>query len=203
MKHFSDEELVRLYIETQQNAYFERLYERYCDKVYRKCLSFTKDPVRAEDLAHDVFLKLVVKLSSFREQAKFSTWLYSITYNYCTDQQRSTNLRREVYVDEGWERLDTGADDENELTELAELEAQQLQRALEQMSANEQTMLLMKYQDDVSIRELADFNGMTESAVKMRLKRSRDKLRKYYLEGAVFWLLLAIKAALSFRWPFR
>ena len=203
MKHFSDEELVNLYIETQQNAYFERLYERYCDKVYRKCLSFTKDPARAEDLAHDVFLKLVVKLSTFQGQAKFSTWLYSITYNYCTDQLRSSNKHREVFMDEGWERLDVKTDDENDLTELAELEARQLQRALEQLPADEQTMLLMKYQDDVSIREIAALNGLTESAVKMRLKRSRDKLRKYYLESALFWLLLAIRAALSFRWPFR
>ncbi|MFD2932764.1 RNA polymerase sigma factor [Spirosoma flavum] len=197
----SDEELVRLYVETQRNIYFEQLYERYCDKVYRKCLSFTKDTIRAEDLTHDVFLKLVVKLSSFREQSKFSTWLYSITYNYCTDQLRSYNLRREVHMDDGWERLDVGEDDG--LSELAELEAQQLERALHRLPPEEQTMLLMKYQDDISIRELATFNGLTESAVKMRLKRSRDKLRKHYLEGAVFWLLIAIKVALSIRWPFR
>jgi RNA polymerase sigma factor (sigma-70 family) len=201
MDTISDEELVRLYVETQRNAYFERLYERYCDRVYRKCLSFIKDPVRAEDLTHDIFLKLVVKLSSFREQAKFSTWLYSITYNYCTDQLRSQNLRREVYMDDGWERLDVGNDDG--LAELAELEAKQLQKALHQLPPEEQTMLLMKYQDDISIRDIADLNGLTESAVKMRLKRSRDKLRKHYLEGAVFWLLIAIKVALSIRWPFR
>ncbi|GAB3784482.1 RNA polymerase sigma factor [Spirosoma horti] len=201
MDTISDEELVRLYVETQRNAYFERLYERYCDRVYRKCLSFIKDPVRAEDLTHDIFLKLVVKLSSFREQAKFSTWLYSITYNYCTDQLRSQNLRREVYMDDGWERLDVG--NEDGLAELAEMEAKQLQIALHQLPADEQAMLLMKYQDDISIRDIADLNGLTESAVKMRLKRSRDKLRKHYLEGAVFWLLIAIKVALSIRWPFR
>lgn len=201
MEQISDEELVRLYVDTQQNIYFERLYERYCDKVYRKCLSFTKDPVRAEDLTHDIFLKLVVKLSSFREQAKFSTWLYSITYNYCTDQLRSQNLRREVYIDDGWERLDVGTDDG--LAELAEMEAQQLERALHQLPPDEQTMLLMKYQDDISIRDIANLNGLTESAVKMRLKRSRDKLRKHYIEGVMFWLLIAIKAALSIRWPFR
>lgn len=201
MNTISDEELVRLYVETQRNTYFERLYERYCDKVYRKCLSFTKDPLRAEDLTHDIFLKLVVKLSSFREQAKFSTWLYSITYNHCTDQLRSQNLRREVYMDDGWERLDVGNDDG--LAELAEMEAKQLQKALRQLPLEEQTMLLMKYQDDISIRDIADLNGLTESAVKMRLKRSRDKLRKHYLEGAVFWLLVAIKVALSIRWPFR
>lgn len=201
MQHFSDEELVRLYVETQRNIYFEKLYERYCDKVYRKCLSFTKDPLRAEDLTHDIFLKLVVKLSSFREQAKFSTWLYSITYNYCTDQLRSHNLRREVYMDDNWERLDVESDDG--LAEMAEMEARQLEKALHQLAPEEQTMLLMKYQDDISIRDIASINGLTESAVKMRLKRSRDKLRKNYLEGAVFWLLLAIKVALSIRWPFR
>ena len=201
MEKFSDEELVRLYVETQRNTYFEQLYERYCDKVYRKCLSFTKDPVRAEDLTHDIFLKLVVKLSSFREQAKFSTWLYSITYNYCTDQLRSHNLRREVYMDDNWERLEVESDDG--LAEIAEMESKQLERALQKLAPEEQTMLLMKYQDDISIRDIASINGLTESAVKMRLKRSRDKLRKNYLESAVFWLLLAIKVALSIRWPFR
>ena len=201
MENFSDEELVRLYVETQRNTYFERLYERYCDKVYRKCLSFTKDPARAEDMTHDIFLKLVVKLSSFREQSKFSTWLYSITYNYCTDQLRHQSQRQEVYMDDNWERLEVDSDDG--LADMAEMEAQQLERALHQLAPEEQTMLLMKYQDDISIRDIASINGLTESAVKMRLKRSRDKLRKNYLEGALFWLLLAIKVALSIRWPFR
>lgn len=201
MEHITDEELVRLYVTTQQNIYFEHLYKRYCDKVYRKCLSFTKDPARAEDLTHDVFLKLVVKLSGFREQAKFSTWLYSITYNYCTDQLRSQNLRKEVYVDDNWDRVDVNLNDD--LGDLAEMEAQRLEQALHKLPADEQHILLMKYQDDVSIREIASLSGLTESAVKMRLKRSRDKLRKYYLEGVIFWLLVAAKAALSLRWPFR
>ena len=196
-KDITDEELVRRYLETQRNEYFERLYERYCDKVYRKCLSFSKNNAQAEDLTHDIFLKLVMKLGSFKEQAKFSTWLYSITYNYCADYARSTNRHREVYVDDGWERMDLSADDG--LAELAEMEAQQLKKALEKMPFDEQTMLLMKYQDDISIREIAEVQGLTESAVKMRLKRSRDKLRKHYLEGAVFWLLIALKALLSIR----
>ena len=201
MKHYSDEELVRLYVETQKNAYFEQLYERYSDKVYRKCLSFTKDPVQAEDLTHDIFLKLVIKLGGFKEQAKFSTWLYSITYNHCTDHMRSPQRRTEVFMDEGWERLDVGSDDG--LAELAELEAQKLKQAMEKLDPAEQSLLLMKYQDNISIREIADLSGITESAVKMRLKRTRDKVRKYYLEGALFWLLLAIKMAFSIRWPFK
>lgn len=201
MEHISDEDLVRFYVETQKNTYFERLYQRYCDKVYRKCLSFTKDPAIAEDLTHDIFLKLVIKLGGFKGQAKFSTWLYSITYNHCTDHVRSPRNRKEIYIDEGWERLDVGSDDG--LAEIAELEAEQLKKAMEKLIPDEQSLLLMKYQDDISIREIADLKGITESAVKMRLKRSRDKLRKYYMEGAVFWLLAALKAALTIRWPFR
>lgn len=200
MKEFSDEELVHLFIETQQNSYFERLYGRYCDKVYRKCLSFTNDSLKAEDLTHDIFLKLVVKLGSFKEQAKFSTWLYSITYNHCTDHIRSATYRNEIYGDNGWERFEMVEDN---LAEIAEMEAQRLKRALENMPPDERSLLLLKYQDDVSIREIAAMSGLTESAVKMRLKRSRDKLRNYYLESTVLWFLLAIKAILAIRWPLR
>ncbi|RIV27306.1 RNA polymerase sigma factor [Fibrisoma montanum] len=201
MKGIADEELVSLYIQTQRNAYFEALYERYCDKVYRKCLSFTKDPVRAEDMAHDIFLRLVIKLGSYQGQAKFSTWLYSITYNYCVDHVRSSRHRHEIYMDEGWEPVELS--DDEDLSEIAELQVQQLQRAMSQLTPEEQSILMMKYQDDFSIRDIADMQKTTESAVKMRLKRTRDKLRKYYLEGAVFWLLLALKAVFSVKWPFR
>ncbi len=197
MKEFSDEKLARLFIETQQNVYFERLYGRYCDKVYRKCLSFTKDASKAEDLTHDIFLKLVVKLGSFKEQAKFSTWLYSITYNHCTDHIRSASHRNEVYRDEGWERIESMDDN---LAEIAEMEAQRLKQALEHMPPDERSLLLLKYQDDVSIREIAEMNGLTESAVKMRLKRSRDRLRKYYMESAILCLLLLIGVIIAVRW---
>jgi RNA polymerase sigma factor (sigma-70 family) len=202
MKPATDEELVRLYISTQQNQHFEQLYARYCDKVYRKCLSFTKDPMKAEDFTHDIFLRLIVKLGSFKEQSKFSTWLYSITYNYCTDQLRTPQKKSEVYMDEGWERVgDTLTEDDE--SELAEMAASDIRKAMEKLSPEERSLLMLKYQDDVSIREIAQAYDLTESAVKMRLKRSREKLRKYYLEGAVLWLLLVLKMILSLRWPMR
>jgi RNA polymerase sigma factor (sigma-70 family) len=198
MKQYTDEELVRLYIDTQRNQYFEALYSRYCDKVYRKCLSFTKDPARAEDFTHDIFLKLIVKLGGFKEQAKFSTWLFSVTYNYCTDH---TRVRRggEVLTDEIERLPDLGDDNE---AEIAEMEAAGLRRALEHLTPDEKSLLMMKYQDDFSIRDIADMSNITESAVKMRLKRAKDKLRKHYLEGVVMWLLLALKY-LATKWPLR
>ncbi|MFB0907317.1 MAG: sigma factor [Spirosomataceae bacterium] len=56
--------------------------------MFRKCYSFVKDTVKAQDYTHDIFIKLSVKIGTFKETARFSTWLYSITYNFCMDQLR-------------------------------------------------------------------------------------------------------------------
>ncbi|GAB3503339.1 RNA polymerase sigma factor [Spirosoma knui] len=183
MQTYSDEELVSNYLETQENDYFEQLYERYCHKVHRKCLSFTKDSSQAQDLTQDIFLRLMLKLKGFKQQAKFSTWLYSITYNYCTDQVRTPRYRQETLMDEGWETLDLNADDG--APEQEELEAWQLQQAMLRLAPDDQDLLQQKYQEDLSIRELAIRHSITESAVKMRLKRSRDRLRQYYAEQRI------------------
>lgn len=187
----SDEELVQLYVETQRNFYFEQLYERYADKVYRKCLSFVKDSAKAEDFTHDIFIKLIVKLGTFKEDARFSTWLYSITYNYCMDQLRVAKKRGEIYSDEELEMADSV--DLNTVFDEGDVEVKRLNKAMDHLSADEKSILMMKYQDDLSIRDIADIFRVTESAVKMRLLRSREKLRKKYLETAVFWGLLCAK----------
>jgi RNA polymerase sigma factor (sigma-70 family) len=191
MKHLSDEELVQLYISTQRNSYFEALYTRYCDKVFRKCLSFTKNRERAEDFTHDIFIRVATKLGSFREQAKFSTWLYSVTYNYCMDQLRSPK-QKEVFSDDPYETLANYADDED--SDMAEMEAQRLNQALDYLTPDERGLLMMKYQDDISIREIAEGQKLTESAVKMRLMRAKEKLRRRYVEALIFWVLVGIKA---------
>lgn len=178
MQNFTDEELVTLYLETRQEAYFNDLYARYCHKVHRKCLSFIKDETQATDLTQDIFLRLLLKINSFKQQSKFSTWLYAITYNYCTDQLRLPSRRLErqsgVDVETMYGKADEG------LADIDELVAQQLAQALNHLPVEERNMLLLKYEQEVSIRELAALHALTESAVKMRLKRSRDRLKRHY-----------------------
>lgn len=195
VKKLTDEQLVAHFIETQKNLYFEQLYDRYSDKVYRKCLSFVKDDAKAEDFTHDIFLKLVLNLGSYKETAKFSTWLYSITYNYCIDQTRVSKKYSEVGLDENFDLPD---DDDD--AEMAELEAQQLNKAMKQILPEEKSILMMKYQDDLSIKEISDSLEISESAVKMRLLRAKEKLRKVYLEGVLFWGVIIAKAASLFLW---
>ncbi|MBB3838635.1 MULTISPECIES: RNA polymerase sigma factor [Runella] len=195
MNHYTDEQLVRMYVDTQRNTFFEALYERYADKVYRKCLSFVKDQAKAEDFTHDIFLKLIVRIGTFKESSKFSTWLFSITYNYCMDQLR---LTKKMAEDELTETIDV-AEDGDDIEEI-EMDAKRLRQALDGISHEERTILLMKYQDDFSIKDIADTFGLTESAVKMRLKRTKEKLKKRYLEGAMFTMLIITKLTILVKW---
>ncbi len=192
-KQYKDEELVSLFIETQRNVYFEEIYERYASKVYRKCYSFIYDTTLAEDFTHDIFLKLVLKLSSYKENSRFSTWLFSITYNYCMDQVRNGKKTGEMLIVEGFDK-----EDELEDHEAIASQDQELRKSLDQISPDEKALLLMKYQDDFSIKDIANAFNISESAVKMRLMRTKDKIKRLYFENLALFVLIIPK--LFFLW---
>jgi RNA polymerase sigma factor (sigma-70 family) len=174
----NDEELIRMYLHTQQNNYFEVLYNRYVSKVYSRCLSLTKDVSRAEDYTHDIFLRVYGNLGKFKEHSAFSTWLYSISYNYCMDQIRSANRTLTVSLDDQQEHtLTDSGDNDND-----EAQFQQLAVAMNGITPEETRMLQLKYEEGLDIRAIAEYFSLKDSAVKMRLKRTRDKIRRLYGE---------------------
>lgn len=174
----NDEDLIRLYLHTQQNNYFEVLYERYVSKVYKRCLSLTKDASRAEDYTHDIFIRVYGNLGKFKEQSAFSTWLYSISYNYCMDQIRSANRNATVSLDDEQEHTFVESADQ----EILEAQLQQLASVMHTITPEETRMLQLKYEDGLDIRAIAQHFSLKDSAVKMRLKRTRDKIRRLYGE---------------------
>jgi RNA polymerase sigma factor (sigma-70 family) len=187
-KKYTDEELVKFFISTQENRYFEVIYDRYSDKIYRKCYSFVKDRALAEDFMHDIFLKLILTLANFKESAKFSTYLYAITYNHCIDSIKSVKKAQEVDVD----GMDF-EDDDTQWEETRQMEEQRLSKALNALEPEERSIILMKYQDDLSIKEISDTLKLKESAVKMRLLRIKEKVRKLYVANLLFWGVLLTK----------
>ena len=174
----NDEELIRMYLHTQQNNYFEVIYKRYVSKVYSRCLSLTKDVAKAEDYTHDIFLRVYGNLGKFKEHSAFSTWLYSISYNYCMDQIRSANRNVLVSLDE--QQAHTLVDPTDH--EQMEAQLQQLALVLTNITPAEIQILQLKYEDGLDIRAIARQLALKDSAVKMRLKRIRDKVRRLYVE---------------------
>ncbi|RSK40239.1 RNA polymerase sigma factor [Mangrovimonas spongiae] len=175
----TDEELVAKITQSNNTVLFEILYDRYADLVYNKCYGFAKSADEAKDLTQDVFLKLFVKLSSFKGKSKFSTWLYAFTYNHCVNYvTRNTAKKIEKNAVEAKEIKEESYEEED--YSLYQMKVDKLKIALEEIPPNDKMIILLKYQDYLTINELEGILGIGESAVKMRLKRAKDKLINAY-----------------------
>ncbi|GAB3882511.1 RNA polymerase sigma factor [Spirosoma agri] len=181
----NDEEVIRQYLTTNPNDCFEMLYNRYVGKVYNRCLSLTKDSEKAQDFTHDIFIKMFSRLDKFEERSTFSTWLYSISYNYCMDQIRlgkrltTTSLEDDMNADTEQDAKTSqyvSADDSEDLED----NLQHLNRVMNALPKEESMILRLKYQDGLDIRQIAEQLNLKDSAVKMRLKRSREKVKRIY-----------------------
>ena len=169
----TDEEMIRQYLLQQPTQCFEALYTRYVNKVYGRCLSITQDSEKAQDFTHDIFLKVFDKLASFEQRSSFSTWLYSISFNYCADQLRLAK-RLQVSSLDATDNLNLADTQESQLREDA---FQVVQQAIATLSAQEQNLLSLKYEEGMSVEQIAKLYSIKASAVKMRLKRSRAKVK--------------------------
>jgi len=170
----SDEEIVEMIVQKGRSEIFGVLYERYSDKVYRKCLSFERDRDAAQDLAHDVFVKVFLQLSKFEARSRFSTWLYSVTYNHCVEHHRKKSKMPTTDIDEEY---DIKEFDESAEQELFKYRFDILKKALDKANPEDKAILMMKYQDDFSIKDLMVHLSISESAVKMRLARARERVK--------------------------
>ncbi|MBK8706738.1 MAG: sigma-70 family RNA polymerase sigma factor [Saprospiraceae bacterium] len=171
-----DFEVVHSYLETQASRCFSLLYARYASKIFSKCMTMLKDEALAQDATQEIFMKIFLNLAKFGEKAKFSTWVYSITYNYCIDDIRRKKKQQDVFSGD----VDKAPDREDEIPDEAiyAMEVNQLRHVLKELPAGDRAILLMKYQDDMSIKDIADSIDKTESAVKMQIKRAKEKAHK-------------------------
>ena len=88
LKALGDEEIIKRIRNENMPDYFEVIYEPYYRKVLDKCYSLVKNRSTALELSEDIFSKGYEKLNSFKNLSSFSSWLYSITFNHCTDYLR-------------------------------------------------------------------------------------------------------------------
>jgi len=172
-----DLEVIHSYLEYQASQCFDLLYERYSRKIYAKCISLLKNEAQAKDATQEIFLKVFLNLSRFGEKSRFSTWVYSITYNYCIDSLRRRKKKMALFSDE-MENAPDLAEEEVSDKILLEMEIGKLKAVMEEIPPGDKAILLMKYQDGMSIREIAGILDKTESAVKMKIKRAKAKAQR-------------------------
>lgn len=170
--------LINSVLAGQTNAY-GILVERHQRFVFTLALRFTKNREEAEEVAQDSFVKAYRSLGTFKHNAKFSTWLYSIVYTTAM-----TFLRKK--------RLDTTTlNDQERFLEIpnqgsgfdADLVTKKstysyLNQAIEMLSATDSSLITMFYKSELSLEEIGVIVGSDANTVKVKLFRARTRLKE-------------------------
>src|SRR5437879_4550710 len=90
MKHLSDQELMRI-VQAGDFSPASEIYDRYSSRIYNFAYRFLKNSEAAEDATQEVFVKMLKHANQFHGDAKLSTWLFSITANWCRDYLRKAD----------------------------------------------------------------------------------------------------------------
>lgn len=164
---------------------FRELYDRFRDRVYNVCFRITGNPSDALDASQETFGILFRKISEFRFQSKFSSWVYRIAVNASIDLKRRSSSRKLASLDAFDEPRPAGSgrpEHHDEGVEMplasatrAELE-QEIQRAVSRLSPKLQTVTVLRYVENQSYEEISQTLGISIGTVKSRLARAHDAL---------------------------
>ncbi len=173
----TDEQIVDR-VRSGETRLFDQLVRRYQDPVYGMAARFVGAGADAEDVAQEVFLKVFRSLAGFKGEAKFSTWLYRVTFNQCADWLRRNRRpgRRAAGIDEAGEVRDGRVDLEGSLLESEEKE--RVNRALASLDERYRSVIVLLYYQKLPYEEIATILGVPIKTVETRLYRARKMLRK-------------------------
>ena len=170
-----DEDLVRRYLSGDRAA-FAALVERHERRVYNLALRMTGREEDARDAAQDAFLTVLRKLSSFRGEAAFTTWLHRVTVNACYDLLRKR--QRAPLLDRGGDDMPAieppPVPDHADLSDLSI----DVQRALMQVPEDFRAVMILHDVHDLPQEEVAAIVGVPVGTVKSRLHRGRVALAR-------------------------
>lgn len=174
--HDADAEFMRSFCSGREEAFVE-LYRRYRDRIYNFCRRMLRAPALAEEATQDVFLKLYRARAVYVARSRFSTYLYTIARNHCLNlRARRTETLADEEIGERAERPSPPVGrDPSRLLELGELRTA-LERALGGLPENQRAALILCHYDGLSQREAAEVLGLSESAVKALVHRSKESM---------------------------
>lgn len=179
----TDEQLMLDYSQGHAGA-FDELYRRHKDAIFRFFLRHNIPPTAAEELCHDCWLKIIKQRSLYRDEALFSTWLYTIATNTAIDFFRKQKNRQQTTIDsvDNDLNIDQRADDASPHKTTYSFENQQLQQALfEEISAlplTQRQVFLLKTDAGFSLEDIAYITNEHKEKVKSTWRYAIQKLRK-------------------------
>lgn len=176
MRHLNDQELMRI-VQAGDYSPASEIYDRYSGRIYNFAFRFLKNSEAAEDATQEVFVKMLKHANQFHGDAKLSTWLFSITANWCRDYLRKADNKSKESDD-----VLVTLPAPSELAPDRNLERreseQRVRRALEALTAEQREAILLSRYQGLSYAEIAQIAGCSEGAVKTRVFRAMETLKK-------------------------
>jgi len=150
---------------------FARLVEHYWDRLYRWLYHLAHDQHAAEDLVQETFLKAFAGLKKFQAGTNFGAWLFRIAHNNFANQCRASARRREPLPD------DLPDSQHGPLDRAISTEAlQDVARAINRLPTEFRAALLLRVEEGLSFRQIAEVLDLTEETARWRVFKARQKL---------------------------
>ena len=146
-----------------ETEYFSVLLDRYSRPLYSLIVQIVGCPEDAEELLQDVFLKAFRNLSGYKQECRFSTWLYRIAYNTSISATRKRK-QEFLYIEE------------SAINNVPEEQIECLRKAIDQLEGEEKALITLFYYEEKSLEEISEILKITVGNVKVRLYRTRKKI---------------------------
>ena len=169
---------------------FEEVVRLYQHKVYNLIYRIVGNPEETEDLAQEVFISVLKNIDSFREESKFSTWLYRVVVNHCKNRlkylarrNRTTGdgldgLPEQAMADAGAAPLQAHIDPPDRILEGHQLEAL-VSEAVKMLDEERRLLIILRDVEELSYEEICEVTGLNEGTVKSRIHRARMAIKEY------------------------
>lgn len=181
-----DESLMLRYQQGDRSA-FVQLVRRHQAPLFNFALRQVRVPQVAEDVVQEAFVRVVQNALEFKHEARFTTWVYTITRNLCIDHLRKRALRKHPSLDEargeegegptlGEQTADPRASVEREATgtELKE----RIARAVDKLPDEQREVFVMREVANLPFKEIAEITGVPENTVKSRMRYALERLQE-------------------------
>jgi RNA polymerase sigma-70 factor (ECF subfamily) len=166
--------------ETYRSLIFTSLVQEYQDRIYRYCVNRLGE-AQGEEIAQDVFLTAWESLAKFRRESTISTWLTGIAKNKCIQAFRNRG-RRQIIASTFVEDIRSQSHAEGAVSPedivMHEARRQELSQGMSKMREDERLLLNLRYHKGLPVAEVAELLGKSEAAVRKRLLRALERLRK-------------------------
>ena len=172
----NDHELIKQFQEGNQSAYDE-LVRRHLQTTYQFFLKFTKDPMDAEDLAQDVFIKLFKSLHNFRFEAAFTSYLYRIQLNAANSFIRKARWTKYLHLDQ---TAETGSYDQN----LEQLwSKKEIWNLVATLPKTQRMVVIMRIAQDLPYKDISGILGISEGSAKVNYHHGINQLKKRFKDN--------------------